>query len=140
MSISKSEGQKSIFWPIHTDTDLCFLTLIQIYGFLGLICAKNALFLKFRDKIDNLRQISHRNFTNNSFISLFLLSPQNKQSQSFKVEPWGFPKTISFKVSKFVTFLKITTCKQNHFQKYKYLSKIGTCKILFLSFVFLCVS
>ena len=73
---------------------------------------KIALFENFGTKNHNFRQISHQNFTNNPCISFFPLSPQNKRLQIFEAQPKGFPKTISSKVSKCGTFLKIATGSQ----------------------------
>ena len=81
---------------------------------------KIALFENFGTKNRNFRQISHQNFTNNPFISFLPLSPQNKRSQIFEAQPEGFPKTISSKVAKCGTFLKIAICNQKYSKKYRY--------------------
>ena len=104
----------------YTDTDSFFWNSCHFYGFLGSIGAQNSFIWKFWDKNHNFRQISHQNFTNNPFISFLPLSPQNKRLQIFEAQPEGFPKTISSKVAKCGTFLKIATCKQRYSQKYRY--------------------
>ena len=81
---------------------------------------KIALFENFGTKNHNFRQISHQNFRNNPFISIFRQSAADKRLQSFEAQPEGFPKTISSKVAKGGTFLKIATCKQKYSKKYRY--------------------
>ena len=78
---------------------------------------KIALFENFGTKNHNFRQISHQNFRINPFISILRQSAADKRLQSFEAQPEGFPKTISSKVAKCGTFLKIATCKQKYSQK-----------------------
>ena len=56
----------------------------------------------------------------NPFVSLFRQIQAGKRWKTFKEQPRSFPKTISPKLPKFATFLKIATCKQKYSQKYRY--------------------
>ena len=89
-------------------------------AFWARLVPKIALFENFGTKKHNFKQISHQNFRNNPLISVLRQSAATERLQSFEAQPEGSPKTISSKVAKCGTFLKIATCKQKYSQKYRY--------------------
>ena len=90
-------------------------------AFWARLVPKIALFENFGTKKHNFKQISHQNFRNNPLISVLRQSAATERLQSFEAQPEGSPKTISSKVAKCGTFLKIATCKQKYSQKYRYI-------------------
>ena len=78
--------------------------------FAARLVPKIALFENFGTKKHNFKQISHQNFRNNPLISVLRQSAATERLQIFEAQQEGFLKTISSKVAKCGTFLKIATC------------------------------